>query len=100
MAAAQLFCAITGTLMVVVFPAVTREVLDVIVPQEQWERLVHAGADGLGAYFAQHLFNGLRIMLNNTFEQKVIYDLRSDIYSSACRPCPCAGSTTAPPATS
>jgi ATP-binding cassette subfamily B protein/subfamily B ATP-binding cassette protein MsbA len=34
----------------------------------------------LGAYFAQHLFNSLRIQLNNTFEQKVIYDLRSDIY--------------------
>ena len=34
----------------------------------------------LGAYFAQHLFNSLRIQLNNTFEQKVICDLRSDIY--------------------
>ena len=80
MAAAQLFCAITGTLMVVVFPAVTREVLDVVVPQAQWDRLVPLILMALGAYFAQHLFNSLRIMLNNTFEQKVIYDLRSDLY--------------------
>jgi len=80
MAAAQLFCAITGTLMVVVFPAVTREVLDVVVPQAQWERLTPLALMALGAYFAQHLFNSLRIQLNNTFEQKVIYDLRSDIY--------------------
>ncbi len=80
MASAQLFCAITGTLMVVVFPAVTREVLDVVVPQKQWDRLTPLAFMALGAYFAQHLFNSLRIMLNNTFEQKVIYDLRSDIY--------------------
>lgn len=80
MAAAQLFCAITGTLMVVVFPAVTREVLDVVVPNAQWDRLGPLVLAALGAYFAQHLFNSLRIMLNNTFEQKVIYDLRSDLY--------------------
>ena len=80
LAGAQLFCAITGTLMVVVFPAVTREVLDVIVPQEQWQRLPQVILLALGAYFAQHFFNGLRILLNNTFEQKVIYDLRSDLY--------------------
>lgn len=80
MASAQLFCAITGTLMVVVFPAVTREVLDVVVPQGQWERLTPLVLMALGAYFAQHLFNSLRIMLNNTFEQKVIFDLRSDLY--------------------
>ena len=29
---------------------------------------------------AQYLFNGLRIVVNNTFEQKVIFDLRSDLY--------------------
>lgn len=80
MAGAQLFCAVTGTLMVVVFPAVTREILDVVVPQAQWQRLTPLVLAALGAYFCQHLFNSLRIMLNNTFEQKVIYDLRSDLY--------------------
>src|SRR6202043_1923533 len=29
----------------------------------------------------QHVFNVLRLILNNTFEQKVIFDLRSDLYS-------------------
>ena len=29
----------------------------------------------------QHGLNSLRIILNNTFEQKVIFDLRSDLYS-------------------
>jgi ATP-binding cassette subfamily B protein len=77
---AQIFCAITGTLMVIVFPHVTREVLDVVVPNGQWDRLTPLALLALAAYFAQHLFNSLRIQLNNTFEQKVIYDLRSDIY--------------------
>ena len=33
------------------------------------------------AFLLQHGFNALRIVLNNTFEQKVIFDLRSDLYS-------------------
>ena len=77
---AQIFCAITGTLMVIVFPHITREVLDVVVPGRQWERLTPLALWALAAYFAQHFFNSLRIQLNNTFEQMVIFDLRSDIY--------------------
>ncbi|WP_461786376.1 ABC transporter ATP-binding protein [Prosthecobacter sp.] len=78
--AAQISCAIIGTLMVIVFPHITREVLDVVVPNQQWERLTPLALYALAAYFAQHLFNSLRIQLNNTFEQMVIFDLRSDIY--------------------
>src|SRR4029450_4562751 len=33
------------------------------------------------AFLFQHGFNALRIVLNNAFEQKVIFDLRSDLYS-------------------
>src|SRR5438093_377925 len=33
------------------------------------------------AFLFQHGFNALRIVLNNTFEQRVIFDLRSDLYS-------------------
>src|SRR5207247_11439999 len=33
------------------------------------------------ALFLQHGLNSLRLLLNNTFEQKVIFDLRSDLYS-------------------
>ena len=77
---AQIACAIIGTLMVIVFPHITREVMDVVVPGKQWDRMAPLAWWALAAYFAQHLFNSLRIQLNNTFEQKVIYDLRSDIY--------------------
>lgn len=76
----QIACAIIGTLMVIVFPHITREMMDVVVPGKQWDRIAPLAGWALAAYFAQHLFNSLRIQLNNTFEQKVIYDLRSDIY--------------------
>ena len=33
------------------------------------------------AFFIQHGLNAVRIILNNTFEQRVIFDLRSDLYS-------------------
>lgn len=80
MAAAQLLCAMLGTLMVLVFPRITQEVLDVVIPQGQMERLPGLVLLGLAGYFAQDLLNSLRIQLNNTFEQKVIFDLRSDLY--------------------
>ena len=80
MASAQLLCAIVGTLMVVVLPGVTREVFNVIVPNKQWDRLPNACLITLGAFLLQNLMNSLRLRLNNTFEQKVVYDLRSDLY--------------------
>jgi ATP-binding cassette, subfamily B, bacterial len=81
MAAAQLFCACMGALMVVVFPSVTREVIDVAVPAGDWSKVTQLSLLALGSYALIHLFNSLRIRLNNTFEQRVIFDLRSDLYS-------------------
>jgi ABC-type multidrug transport system fused ATPase/permease subunit len=80
MAAGQLACAVIGTLTVIVFPRVTREIMDVVIPLGQMERLPGLILMGLGAYFAQDFLSSVRIQLNNTFEQKVIYDLRSDLY--------------------
>ncbi len=80
MATGQLVCAIGGTLMVVVFPSITRAIIDEVVPAKDWSRLYQLCGFAMGAYALQNLFNSLRIRLNNTFEQRVIYDLRSDLY--------------------
>jgi len=80
MASAQLACAIIGTLLIIVFPRITQEVLDVVIPQGQMNRLPGLIFIGVVVYFAQDLLNSLRIQLNNTFEQKVIFDLRNDLY--------------------
>src|SRR5947209_597303 len=81
LAAGTLSCAVVGTLMVIVFPAVTKWMIDEVVRQHRPERLVPLALIAALAFLLQHGFNSLRILLNNTFEQRVIFDLRSDLYS-------------------
>ena len=86
LAAAQLFCAIGMTLAVFVFPNATGHVIDQIIPNparhsefSMWIAIALAGfliKDGL---------NSLRIFINNIFEQKVIFDIRSDLYAKIQR---------------
>lgn len=85
-ALAQLSCAIGMTLAVFVFPNAVRHVIDQIIPHPErhgefgyWIAIAFVGfllKDGL---------NSLRIMVNNTFEQKVIFDIRSDLYQKIQR---------------
>src|SRR5215472_13264756 len=81
LAAGTLACAILGTLMVIVFPSVTKWIIDDVVRANRPDKLLPLILLATAAFLIQHLFNSLRIILNNTFEQKVIFDLRSDLYS-------------------
>ena len=81
LAAGTLACAILGTLMVIVFPSVTKWIIDDVVRANRPDKLLPLILLATVAFLVQHLFNSLRIILNNTFEQKVIFDLRSDLYS-------------------
>jgi ATP-binding cassette subfamily B protein len=86
LAAAQLACAVGMTLAVFVFPNATGHVIDHVLPNPSkhgefpwWIALAVLGfliKDGL---------NSLRIFINNTFEQKVIFDIRSDLYAKIQR---------------
>jgi ATP-binding cassette subfamily B protein len=81
LALGMLVCAIAGTLMVYVFPVVTKQVLDVVIGQHHPEKLAPLVLLAVLAALLQNGLNSLRLILNNTFEQKVIFDLRSDLYS-------------------
>jgi ATP-binding cassette, subfamily B, bacterial len=81
MGTATLACAILGTLMVIVFPAVTKRIIDEVLNQHRPERLTPLVLIAALAFAIQHGLNSIRLILNNTFEQKVIFDLRSDLYS-------------------
>jgi ABC-type multidrug transport system fused ATPase/permease subunit len=81
MALGTLSCAIVSTLMLVVFPAVTKRVIDEVLTQHHAERLTPLVLIAGSAFVLQNGLNSLRIILNNTFEQRVIFDLRSDLYS-------------------
>lgn len=81
MALATLLCAVGSTLMVVVFPAATQRIIDEGIRGGRPEILAPLALAALGAFFLQEFLDGLRIVLNNHFEQKVIFDIRSDLYS-------------------
>ena len=80
MAAGTLTCAIFSTVTVIVFPSVTKWIIDDVVRANRPDKLLPLIAVATVAFLVQHVFNSLRIILNNTFEQKVIFDLRSDLY--------------------
>jgi ABC-type bacteriocin/lantibiotic exporter with double-glycine peptidase domain len=78
---ATLVCAILSTLMIVVLPGVTKLIIDEVINQGQAHRLTPLVLLAALALLLQHGLNSVRIILNNEFEQKVIFDLRSDLYS-------------------
>jgi ATP-binding cassette subfamily B protein/subfamily B ATP-binding cassette protein MsbA len=85
-ALAQLTCAIGMTLATFVFPNATRHVIDEIIPFPArhgefgfWVAMTFFG------FVIKEGLNGLRIMVNNIFEQKVIFDIRSDLYDKIQR---------------
>src|SRR5438874_4280583 len=81
LAVGTLTCAVLGTFMVIIFPAVTKWIINDVVRTNHPEKLFPLVLLAAAAFLLQHAFNALRIVLNNTFEQKVIFDLRSDLYS-------------------
>jgi len=86
LASAQLACALGMTVAVFVFPKVTGHVIDEVIPDptQHWSFWFWIGLTLLG-FFLRDALNSLRIFINNTFEQKVIYDIRSDLYAKIQR---------------
>ena len=80
MAAGTVGFAVLGTLMIIVFPSVTQRVIDDAIRGKKPELILPLLFFAVAAFLVQSISNGLRIVLNNTFEQKVIFDFRSDLY--------------------
>ena len=80
MIALQLFCAISGALIVWIPPYTIQQIVDGVNHHAGTQTLLPMAGLALLAYFGRDLLNALRILLNNTLEQKVIRDIRSDLY--------------------
>ncbi|MFM8458139.1 MAG: ABC transporter transmembrane domain-containing protein, partial [Chthoniobacterales bacterium] len=80
LAAATLLCAMGSSVMVIVFPVVTQRIIDDVLRGGNSAALWPMIALAAFGFLAQDGLNTLRILLNNTFEQKVLFDLRSDLY--------------------
>ncbi len=85
LAGLQLFCALAMTAALVVFPEITKYITNVVVPQKNASALLPWVLLAFGGFFIRDLCNMLRILINNTFEQKVIYDLRCDLHQKIQR---------------
>lgn len=77
--------AMAGTLAGMVFPKITGKVIDNVLIPHRTDLLLPYVLVVVGAFIAQNALNGLRIRFNNTFEQKVIFDLRRDLYQTLQR---------------
>lgn len=80
LASLQLLCALLMTGALVIFPEVTKHITNVVVPSGDYAALWPCVLLALGGFVMRDLCNSLRILINNTFEQKVIFDLRSDLH--------------------
>lgn len=76
----QFLCAAIMAVSVIVFPLVTRHVTGTIIPSKDFAAFVPWVLLGLLSFFLKDGLNCARIFLNNNFEQKVIFDIRSDLY--------------------
>jgi ATP-binding cassette, subfamily B, bacterial len=86
LATLQLVCALGMTAAVFVFPTLTGYSVDKILPNPtRHHEFFYWVIVALLAFFLREGLNSARIFINNHFEQKVIYDIRSDLYEKIQR---------------
>jgi ATP-binding cassette subfamily B protein len=74
-------CAVLSLAAGFLYPKLTSVVIDKIIQQHRNDLLTPAALGLLGAFLLRELFNSLRIRINNTLEQNVIFDMRRQIYA-------------------
>lgn len=81
MAFGTIFCALMSLAFSFAYPWLTRIVIDDIIGKKQATLLTPVMLGLLGSFLLRELFNSIRIRINNTFEQNVIYDMRREVYA-------------------
>src|SRR6266436_2422255 len=81
MAAGTIGCALLSLAFSLAYPKLTQFVVDRVIGKHRADLLAPAMLGLIGAFLLRDLFNGLRILINNTFEQNVIYDMRREVYA-------------------
>ena len=82
----QLLCALGMTGALFVFPNITRYGINNILPfPERHSEYMFWVWMALLGFLLREVLNSLRIFINNHFEQRVIFDIRSDLYEKIQR---------------
>lgn len=77
---AQLFCAVASVACAAIFPKVLGYTIDHVLPEKNFTLFIQLVFVTLFGFFLKDGLNSLRIVINNHFEQRVIFDIRSDLY--------------------
>lgn len=80
MALLQVSLAITGTLLMPVFPSVTQWFFDDIIPNKRQDQILNAALLMFGAFLAIELLFYFRTRVNSAFEQIMVFDLRGQLH--------------------
>jgi ABC-type multidrug transport system fused ATPase/permease subunit len=78
-------CAVLSTLAGLAFPKLTHVMIDEVIAHRRLELVLWMAGLLLAACFLRDFFSFLRIQLNNRFEQRVIFDMRRDLYDKLQR---------------
>jgi ABC-type multidrug transport system fused ATPase/permease subunit len=81
MALGTVACAILSLVFAFAFPKLTQFVIDDVIAKKRLEMLAPVMVALLGAFLLRDVFNSLRIRINNTLEQHVIFDMRRQLYN-------------------
>src|ERR1041384_3776968 len=81
LATATIVCAVLSLLFSLAYPKLTQFVIDDVIGHKRIELLAPMMLALLVTFLLRDFFNSLRIRINNTFEQNVIYDMRRDVYA-------------------
>src|SRR5690349_14748043 len=81
MAVSTIACALLSLACSFAYPLLTKRVIDDVIGKKQTEQLTFVMLGLIGAFLLRDLFNNLRIRINNTLEQNVIYDMRREVYA-------------------
>ena len=81
MAAGTIGCALLSLGFSLAYPKLTQFVIDDVIGQRHTDLLMPMMLGLVAAFVLRDVFNGLRIWINNSFEQNVIYDIRREVYA-------------------
>ena len=74
-------CAVLALGFGFLYPQLTRIIIDDIIRQRRRNLLTPVAAGLFAAFALRELFNSMRIRINNTLEQNVIFDMRRHVYA-------------------
>ncbi len=81
----QLALAVTGTLLMPIYPGVTQWFFDDIIPNQRMDLLLLAALLMFGGFAGQEVLYYFRTRVNSAFEQRMIFDLRGQLHYKIAR---------------